>query len=121
MVDEARQHVLIMNGSENFDDLFAPAIGRFAPVRERLSDVYRRSPEEALEVVLKKAEDSLWKTVLLWTSSLGLDGVHYGSYKNINRRSLEGRKYKIEFWDYMVSIHFTDVRYNPRTFKNEPV
>ena len=59
--------------SENFDDLFAPAIGRYAPVRD------------------------------------------------INRKSLEGRQYKIEFWDYMVSIHFTDVRYNPKTFKNEPV
>lgn len=107
--------------SEDFDGLFAPAVGKYDPSRVRLSEVYARSPKEALEIVLQKAEKTLWGTALLWTSTLGLDGVRYGSYKNVNRKFLEGRTYDIEFLDYIVGIYFTDVRYNPKTFKNEPI
>lgn len=92
-------------------------------MRERLSEVFTRSPEEALERVLADADERAPYRVgaLLWTSTLGSDGIRYGSYKYVTRKKLEGRTYQLEFVDYNVGILFTDMLYNAQTHKNEPL
>jgi len=81
---------------------------------------FQKDPEAALEAALVKSEATLWKYLFMWTSTLGTDGVVYGSYKHMTRKLLEGREYKIEFWDYKIGVHFTDELYDPRTYKHIP-
>lgn len=51
---------------------------------------------------------------LLWQSTEGLDGVRYGSYKNIKPSDLIDRKYIVECGDYQPAIYFIDTWYDPR-------
>lgn len=90
-----------------------------------MSEIYRRSPEEALEEAFRREEERLpWShknTVFVWQSLQGLDGkTRYGSYRHVSRHQLVGREYKIEFWDGMVSIFWTDVLHDPRRYKSIP-
>lgn len=78
---------------------------------ETLGEIYRRSPHEALDVVLTEGEKHYHGCAFLWTSIKDANGVRYGSYKHVNRKDLEGRTYEIEFLDYQVSLLFTDKLY----------
>ena len=84
---------------------------------ERMSVIYDRSPEEALEEAFRRAAERCpWEKdkIFAWTSVKGVDGTRYGSFKNVTRDSLKDRQYKIEFWDYAVSIFWTDAVHIPR-------
>lgn len=85
-----------------------------------LLEVYKRCPREALGIVLKKGEESLYQKALILTFTTGLDGRSYSGCRHLNRKDLEGRRYTIMFTDFGVTLHFTDVLHNPTTFRNEP-
>jgi hypothetical protein len=86
----------------------------------RLYDVFKQSPEAALKMVLDKHENTYKGTATLWCSSVSKGGTRYGSYKPVSYKKLIGRKYDIEYWDGMVSIFFTDVWYDPKTYSHVP-
>lgn len=83
--------------------------------------MFRADPKSALEHVFTEAEKTLFRSKLLWTSCNGTDGQTYGSFKPMTRELLKDRQYRIEFWDGMVSIHFTDVVYDHRTHSHRRV
>jgi hypothetical protein len=89
-------------------------------LKERLFDIYQRSPEEALDHVLSEAKLKFWsESESLWCSSLGVDGrTRYGLYKLVDRTTLIGRLYDIEFFDGTVGIFFTDVLFDPKLRKH---
>lgn len=83
---------------------------------KRLSELYDEDPKLALEHVLSK--DTGLGYVTMWQSQLGSSGkVRYGLYKKITRKMLEGRTFEVEFWDYDVSIFWTDVIYDEKLRK----
>lgn len=90
---------------------------------ERLSDIFRRSPQEALEEKFRRAKHSLSpEAIFVYQSKLGTcKKVRYGSFKAISRKQLEGRVYEIEFLDYDVSIFWKDVLHDPKTYKEVPI
>lgn len=91
-----------------------------------LYQIYKRDPLAALDEAFRREEarhGSCWnKCIFVWQSLLGVDGkVTYGSYKNISRKDLEGRKFRVEFWDHNVSIYWLDVLHDPRTYQRIPI
>ena len=87
---------------------------------ERMSVIYERSPEEALEEAFKRSTARCpWEKdkIFAWCSVKGIDGVGYGAYRTVTRDSLKDRQYKIQFWDYAISIFWTDAVHLPRTHK----
>jgi len=58
--------------------------------------------------------------LVTWVSSMGIDGVRYGSFKYVYKDELQHRKYDIEYWDGRISIHFTDVLHHPHLYRNIP-
>lgn len=91
-----------------------------AEVRFRILDLYDYNPKLALEYVLLEVEKNAGFGPRMWTSVRSEEGTRYGSYKVIKREHLVGRKYNIEYWDGMVSIAFTDVWYDPKTYSTYP-
>lgn len=92
--------------------------------RESYYEIYLRSPEECLRAFFDNAAKDLRyvkDSAFLYQSLRGMDGQTYGSYKAISKQMLEGRKYRIEFWDDQPSIHWLDVVHNPKTYKSEPI
>jgi hypothetical protein len=85
-----------------------------------LYDVFKQSPEAALKVGLDKHDNTYKGTATLLCSSASKAGARYGSYKPVSYKILIDRKYDIEYWgeDDMVSIFFTDVWYDPKTYRN---
>lgn len=84
---------------------------------ERMSEIFERSPEEALEETFKRAGDRCpWEKdkIFLWCSVKGIDGVGYGRFRTVTREELKHRQYRIEFWDYAVSLFWTDAIHIPR-------
>ena len=87
---------------------------------EVMYDIYKRSPEEALEETFKRAKDRCpWveNEIFTWCSVMGIDGVRYGRYRTVTKKSLTERKYNLEFWDGKVSFLFTDAVHLPRQHK----
>ena len=94
---------------------------------ETLSKIYARSPEECLQAAMDRMTERApyqypnKDTAFLWQTTLGIDErTHYGSYQRITKKMLEGRSYKIEFWDGAPSIFWTDVLFDPKTSKRHP-
>lgn len=86
-------------------------------------ELYLKDPKAALEAAFEEAnKDRVWSQgkVFLWSGGASRDGTRYGRYNYITKEMLEGRQYDIEFWDGQVTIFWTDVWYNPRTYKYEP-
>lgn len=91
--------------------------------RERMSVIFERSPEEALEETFKRyAERCPWTkgSAFIYTSAMGIDGVRYGSFKTVRKSDLMYRKFNIEFCDDAVSLFFTDVFHHPRLYRRIP-
>lgn len=91
--------------------------------KELMRQIFERSPEEALEETFKRSSERCpWEKdqAFMYTSAMGIDGVRYGGYKNVCKKNLTGRKFKIEFWDGAVSLHFTDVLHHPRLHRSIP-
>ena len=90
---------------------------------EHMSVIFERSPEEALEETFKRHAERVTyvkDAAFLYTSQEGLDGVRYGSFRCVRKTDLEGRQYRLEFWDGRVSLFFTDVYHHPRLHRNIP-
>ena len=90
---------------------------------ETMSEIFRRSPEEALEEKFRREEARLYPGVgiFCYQSVMGNHAEHrYGSYKRLYRRDLEGRKYEIEYMDSDICIFWTDVLHDPKTYRNVP-
>ncbi len=90
-------------------------------MNESLYTIFKRSPQEALEEKFKRSHS--WfnpNTIFVWQSTMGTDGVRYGSYKHITRAELDRRTYKVEIADYDVSIFWTDQLYDHRLNKKVP-
>lgn len=83
-------------------------------------ELFCRNPEEALEFVLQRAENSYTKAahILVLHQQKG-SSSRGGSYKFITRQMLEGRTYEIEYIDDWVAIYFTDAVYDPVHHKVE--
>ena len=47
-------------------------------------------------------------TAFIWISLLDHRGDRCGSFHRIHRKSLEGREYNLDYYDYDVGIFFTD-------------
>lgn len=47
-----------------------------------------------------------------WQSTMGTNGVRYGSYKPFSRHQLKGRLYDLEYVDGTVGIRWRDQIYN---------
>lgn len=91
--------------------------------RERMSVIFERSPEEALEETFRRyAERCPWDkdSTFMYTCEMGLDGVRYGSFKTVRKSNLVYRKFNIEFWDGAVSLFYTDVFHHPRLHRSIP-
>jgi hypothetical protein len=86
--------------------------------RSGLLDLYKRDKQAALDYVLDQGEQSLYGCAHVHQSYRMIGGGTAGSYHSLRRATLEGRTYDIEFTDDSVSIHFTDMLYDPRTFKH---
>lgn len=80
--------------------------------------------QEELRVKLRDKFDAApykERTAFVWTSQLGTcNKTRYGSFKIVKEADLIGREYVLEYWDYCVSIFYTDVRHDPKTRKNIP-
>jgi hypothetical protein len=88
----------------------------------RLIDLYDESPRKALEKVLDDAAARSGRgQAFLSCCVIGLDGTGYSSFRHVDRKTLEGREFQVEFRDGNVTITFTDVRHDPRTGKDVPV
>lgn len=88
-----------------------------------LLDLFKESPEKALEAVFKDAETNWMHRgySLLWCgydSALIKDPSTYGSFHLISKKELEGRKYRIGFSNDKPSLHFLDEVYNPQLNKH---
>jgi hypothetical protein len=84
---------------------------------ERISNIYHRSPQEALEETFKRtALKCPWAKdqIFMWCSVMGIDKTRYGRYRTVTRDYLVGRQYKIEFWDGAVSLFWLDAVHLPR-------
>ena len=84
---------------------------------ERMSEIFERSPEEALEESFKRAADRCpWEKdqIFVWCSVLGIDNIRYGRYKYVTRDYLKNRQYRIEFWDGAISLFWLDAIHLPR-------
>lgn len=91
--------------------------------RERMSVIFERSPEEALEETFRRyAKRCPWEngTAFMCTSAMGIDGVRYGSFKAVRKSDLVYRKFNIEFLDGAVSLFYTDVFHHPRLYRSIP-
>lgn len=91
-----------------------------------LYDLYKDDPRKALQVLFEqrgKNYEYHGNGPALFLSQGGKDkeGVRYGSYKYVYLRELETRQYEVEWEDYMPSIRYTDVVFNPKTGKYEHV
>lgn len=96
--------------------------------RETLYEIYQRSPEECLQAMMDRTSERTpyshpnGDAAFLWQSLRGKnEKTVYGSFKWITKKMLEGRQYRIEFWDGQPSIFWLDVVHNPRTYKSEPI
>lgn len=90
----------------------------------RMSEIFDASPEAALDETFKRFTERATylknDCAFMWTSTTGIDGVRYGSFKYVYKQELQHRKYIIEFIDYAVSIYFTDVLHHPRLHRDIP-
>lgn len=82
---------------------------------ERLSVIFERSPEEALDETFKRYRKIVSygpEVAHFYCSMAGVppNRTRYGSYKMIYRKDLADRQYRLEFWDGAVSIFFLDVQ-----------
>lgn len=80
-------------------------------------------PDLALVELFKQPRAVLYgprPRVFVWVSTLGTDGVRYGSFKYVYQDELKKRRYQVEWCDYAPGIFYLDERYNPLTCKNEP-
>ena len=86
--------------------------------RETLTSVFQRSPQEALEQAFAAQRIRCpWKHcdwLFCWQSTMGTDGVRYGSYKNVSRSMLQTRRHKLELADHAVSVLWLDVLFDPK-------
>jgi hypothetical protein len=80
-----------------------------------LETLYNLDPLKALNKVLEDSEKITYMGRLLWCSTIGDDNIRYGSYKYVTKQFLKNREYKVEFFDYMVSILFTDAVFNTKS------
>lgn len=92
-------------------------------MNQTLYQIFQQDPKEALEEQFRRERARLSylpeDVIFCWTSVLGIHGEHrYGVYRNVTRKELEGRQYDIEYWDGRISIFFTDVVHDPKTYKN---
>lgn len=87
----------------------------------RYGEVFAASPTQALDQLLVEGDGHLLGSKLINCALAGTDGQTYSSYRNITRSSLKDRSYRIDFIDGAPSIFWTDVRHNPRTYKQEPL
>lgn len=93
--------------------------------QETLGEIFKRSPQEALEEKFKRERERLPYTrqdsIFVWTSQMGTHGKYrYGKYRDVTRKDLEGRTYDVEFIDYNVAIFWTDILHDPDTKTNIP-
>jgi hypothetical protein len=85
-------------------------------------ELYLQDPAAALEHAFEHAHPYDGLKIFIWTSLLGIDQkTRYGSYKHVSREELDGRKYKIEFWDGAVSLFYTDMLFNPQGCQYVPI
>jgi len=92
---------------------------------EILWEIFVRSPEEALDTLFKRSQRHMpWvpERAFLHTCMMGNHGLHrYGSSKYVTKAELVGRKYQIEYWDDSITLFFTDVVHDPKTYKDVPI
>lgn len=82
---------------------------------ESIYSIFLRSPQAALEETFKRdAKRVPWKkgSIFVWQSTMGTNGVRYGSYRDITREELARRPHEIEIADYAISIFWTDEEYD---------
>ena len=82
---------------------------------EPLSEIYARSPQEALNVAFDRAREKCLycpAQIFVWQSTMGTDGISYGKYRYVDRNELNSRSHKIEFFDGFICIRWTDVLLN---------
>lgn len=97
---------------------------RYGEIAREMYALYLQDPEKALDYAFANCAVpySAEPTIFIWTGSMGTClKTRYGSYKHVKRSTLVGRKYNVEFWDGNVSIHYTDVLHDPRTYKSVPI
>ena len=87
---------------------------------------YKDDPRKALEVLFEmKGGDYRYhgkgRALFLWQGYKDKAGVRYGSYKHVYENELKDRQYDVEWGDYMPSIRYTDVVYNPQTRELEKI
>jgi len=83
-------------------------------------DLVEECPIAAFELEMYRAEQTLWKYKSMWTSSLGIDGACYGSYKKMYRKDFIGRSFIVYEGDGAMSIFFTDELFDPKTNTSVP-
>lgn len=92
--------------------------------RISLVELYRKDPQLALQHMFDKRTHRMLglpgttpkyrENAHMWSSTMGIDGTRYGSYKYVYKDELQTRKYIIELVDYSIGIFYTDVLYDPR-------
>lgn len=87
--------------------------------------LYNESPRAALELTFtRKMRNTPYyreDTIFIHQSWMGTNGELHGGYSNLKRSDLDGRQYRIEFWDYAVGIYWLDCLLEPRGSKLVPL
>jgi hypothetical protein len=87
---------------------------------------YKDDPRKALEVLFDLKGGAYryhgkGRALFLFKGYKDKNGVRYGSYGYVYENELKDRQYDVEWGDYMPSIRYTDVVFNPQTRECEPV
>lgn len=71
-----------------------------------------------LERKFAESKEKRWasrRNAFVWTSTMGIDGVRYGSFKTVYEDELAKRDYVLESVDWDVGVFYADALFDPRT------